>query len=449
MSFKYQVAINWILVGLTLSTENLSAATQDRIPGDGNVANRFVVTLIEKDERHPWFGRGFVGRGHEIAFSVDGVPGKELTLVRGQTYEFDIRSNPMHDFYLSTSPVGRGRDILVKGVEGNYTYDGIVTFKPTAATPSVVYYQCQNHTYMGGVIYIVDHPDETPQRAAVEEASSEIIKEPEMDPETLIKTVTNKIAFATLSIRTSSGAKRVAQSDHADAKSMLSRANELISDAQGALNAGDAAHAEELIDDAIRTSSTAFQLVPDPAEARRKAKSAYTNLLRSVDSALLSYQSYEHIERADKSEGAAISEDKIREDIAKAERLASDEDFDAAARLLLQTQKTLDNALATLLDAQTITYELHFATPEDEYRYEQRRNQEYGRLLTAVVERLDPPKSKMSLINMLSEQGDRLRKNAEESAVKGKFDFAIETLQTSTSRYQQAIRMAGIQVFGR
>ena len=194
--------------------------------------NRFVVTLVEKDERHPWFGKGLVGRGHEIAFAIDSVPGKELTLVRGRTYEFEIRSTPAHDFYLSSSPFGRGREVLVNGVEGNYTHKGIVTFRPIASTPNIIYYQCQNHTYMGGVIYIVDRPGQTPQRIAWEDESGEVINEPEKDPETLIKAVKNKIAFAMLSIRSSSAAKRIAESDHAEAQSMLHRADGLISEAQ-------------------------------------------------------------------------------------------------------------------------------------------------------------------------------------------------------------------------
>ncbi|MDH3639925.1 MAG: hypothetical protein OES09_15900, partial [Gammaproteobacteria bacterium] len=100
---KYKVTIAGILFGLSLSMDSLGAPSKRGAADDRTgVTNRFVVTLVEKDERHPWFGKGLVGRGHEIAFAVDGVPGKELTLVRGQIYEFEIRSTPVHDFYLSS-----------------------------------------------------------------------------------------------------------------------------------------------------------------------------------------------------------------------------------------------------------------------------------------------------------------------------------------------------------
>jgi hypothetical protein len=447
---KFAVTIAGGLFWLTLSTNVLSEPFQQGVADDRTqVVNRFVVTLVEKDERHPWFGKGLVGRGHEIAFAIDSVPGKELTLVRGRTYEFEIRSTPAHDFYLSSSPFGRGREVLVNGVEGNYTHKGIVTFRPIASTPNIIYYQCQNHTYMGGVIYIVDRPGQTPQRIAWEDESGEVIKEPEKDPETLIKAVKNKIAFAMLSIRSSSAAKRIAESDHAEAQSMLHRADGLISEAQSAVSTGEINKAEDLIDDAIRTSSKSFQLVPDAEEVRRKAKSDYENLLRGIDSSLLSYQSYEHFERPGKTKENVVSPVQIDRDLAEGQRLASNGNYEAAVVLLQQTQQSLDNALAKLLDGKIIKYDLSFATLKDEYEYEQRRNHEYGRFLAIAISRLNPPESKMKVIKMLSEQGDRLRKDAAESAGKGKFDSAIETVQTSTSRYKQAVQMAGVQLFNR
>ncbi len=410
---------------------------------------RFVVTLVEKDERHPWFGKGFVGRGHEIAFAVDEVPGKQLTLVRGQTYEFEIRSDPLHDFYLSTSPVGRGRKVLVEGVEGNFTFDGTVQFTPTALTPNVVYYQCQNHTYMGGRIFIVDKAGQTPQHAALEDEASEVIKEPEVDPQTLIKMVKNKIAFAKLNVRSSSGAKRVKSSDHSKAQTMLRDADRMIAEAETTLRAGEAAKAQALIDEAIRTSSSAFQMVPDTREIKKRAKADYETLVRRVEASLASYQSYELTGKKKDSEQTKVDTTKVRQDLVTAQRLAKKEDYEAANKLLSAAQQSLDTAVAKMLEAQTLTYELSFATAKDEYQYERNRNQEYARLLATVIEKLNPPQTKMTLITVLSKQGDNLLNKADQSATQGDFKLAIETVQNSTVRYQNAIQMAGVRLFGR
>jgi hypothetical protein len=107
----YRSLCIWAVCGLVslINLDNVTAESNQQQHTATGAPNRFVVTLIEKDERHPWFGKGLVGRGHEIAFAVDGVPGRELILVRGQTYEFEIRSNPLHEGPTAAAHGGRGR----------------------------------------------------------------------------------------------------------------------------------------------------------------------------------------------------------------------------------------------------------------------------------------------------------------------------------------------------
>jgi hypothetical protein len=111
----------------------------------------FLVTADFKEEDHPYFLDG-----GEIGFLVDGVQGPALTLERGKTYVFEIDTGVQHDFYLSTKALGWGTATLTKGVKGNYTYKGWVTFSPDENTPDTVYYSCRNHKYMGGAIHIAD-----------------------------------------------------------------------------------------------------------------------------------------------------------------------------------------------------------------------------------------------------------------------------------------------------
>lgn len=111
----------------------------------------FNVISANKDKSHPYYGQG-----DAMGFVVNGAHGKNLELVRGKTYTFNIDTGVMHDFYIATKPVGWGKAALAAGVQGNYTYKGVVTFKPTADTPDVVYYVCRNHKFMGGEIHIVN-----------------------------------------------------------------------------------------------------------------------------------------------------------------------------------------------------------------------------------------------------------------------------------------------------
>ncbi len=110
----------------------------------------FSAIVVPKTPAHPYFGVGS-GSGWEI----DGVEGKELTLVRGVTYTFAINA-PGHPFYISTDPDGAGAGEVTSGVTGSQTDFGILTFTPNVGHPNLLYYQCYAHLNMGWKINIVD-----------------------------------------------------------------------------------------------------------------------------------------------------------------------------------------------------------------------------------------------------------------------------------------------------
>jgi hypothetical protein len=117
-------------------------------------ADTFFVTLTLKTPAHPWYG---VGR-NDSGYSVNGVEGKELTLVRGQAYVFQMVNIPWaHGVYLTTSARGEGESPWSQGVKGESAYGNrVMTFTPPPATPDILYYQSVLDIYMGGKINIVD-----------------------------------------------------------------------------------------------------------------------------------------------------------------------------------------------------------------------------------------------------------------------------------------------------
>jgi len=115
----------------------------------------FKITSVTKDKTHPQYDVG-----DDVGFAVNGVQGGSLVLVRGKTYTFEVDTGVMHDFYLSTKLKGWGTGTLTKGVKGNFTYKGVVTFTPAADTPDTTYYACRNHKFMGGDIHIINVGEE-------------------------------------------------------------------------------------------------------------------------------------------------------------------------------------------------------------------------------------------------------------------------------------------------
>jgi hypothetical protein len=114
----------------------------------------FLVIDEIKNHSHPQFGQGARPDG----FTIDGVQGKELTLIRGITYTFSVMA-PSHAFFISTSSVGGPANLaseVTHGVTNSMVSTGTLTFTPDNTHPNLLFYQCGIHDYMGWKIRIVD-----------------------------------------------------------------------------------------------------------------------------------------------------------------------------------------------------------------------------------------------------------------------------------------------------
>lgn len=109
----------------------------------------YTVTVGTKTANSPWQA------GSSSAYFIDGEEVPTLTLVPGFTYKFDQAdsTNASHPiaFYreadkTTSYPTGVG-STGTPGSTGAYT-----TLEVTANTPMTLFYQCQNHGYMGGQI---------------------------------------------------------------------------------------------------------------------------------------------------------------------------------------------------------------------------------------------------------------------------------------------------------
>lgn len=91
-----------------------------------------------------------------------------LTLERGKTYEFNIDASG-HPFWIKTiSSTGTGNSYS-DGITNNGTSNGIIVFKVPDDAPDQLYYNCQIHSSMNGIIKIVDS---NPSGVIVEDSSS-------------------------------------------------------------------------------------------------------------------------------------------------------------------------------------------------------------------------------------------------------------------------------------
>ncbi len=108
-----------------------------------------VGTATKISGQHPYYGVGF-SRGYVL----DGIQGKELTLVRGVQYSFS-GTFPGHPFHITSSSVGANfNNEISSGVTNNELQGGALAFTPNGSHPSLLWYQCGVHQNMGWKINI-------------------------------------------------------------------------------------------------------------------------------------------------------------------------------------------------------------------------------------------------------------------------------------------------------
>ncbi len=89
------------------------------------------------------------------AYLIGGVNNPTINLVRNNTYTFVINSVG-HPFWIQTSAGSFNRSNRYdSGVTNNGTAIGTITFVVPADAPSRLYYVCELHSSMNGIIQIV------------------------------------------------------------------------------------------------------------------------------------------------------------------------------------------------------------------------------------------------------------------------------------------------------
>lgn len=394
----------------------------------------FTITVEKKTPAHPNYGRG-----HEIGFFVDGVPGEELVLTRGVTYVFHVRTNVQHDFYFTTSPKGRGAGTVADGVQGQFTYIGDVSFTPSASTPDVMYYECRNHPYMGGKIHIANAGDKVTvggeSRGA---AGAEGTDQQSVTPEQ----VKQKLGFAEMMVTASPVAKRVAAANNAEAQGLLDKAKVAIRTAHAALDAGKTTAAMSAVDEAVRLLSDAGRLLP--AVGGQDAKARYSELLDQIQGFDKSYQ--KNVEKGVKPKnGKMLDRANFDALMREAEMYAKREQYQDAVKRLESANDMMTEALGALLQAQTMVYDKNFATPKEEYEFELSRYYSYAELIPLAIEQRGPLPQTVQMMNQLAGRAKEIHDEGAALAGKGDHKMAIMALQAATEKLQQALRLAGVQ----
>ena len=96
-----------------------------------------------------------VGHTEAGSYRLNGYANPTITVVRGQTYTFDINASA-HPFWIKTANSTGTGDAYNTGVTNNGENVGTITWTVDIDAPSTLYYNCQYHSVMHGTINVVD-----------------------------------------------------------------------------------------------------------------------------------------------------------------------------------------------------------------------------------------------------------------------------------------------------
>lgn len=237
----------------------------------------------------------------------------------------------------------------------------------------------------------------------------------------------------------SSRAREVEAGGDAEARQTLQRARELLVEA----SSGGAADLEQRLNEALRLASAALrtrgaQPIAADAQAQRNAE---------LQQQVLEYR--RAIDSAAKARGGAAPPALVAIDrrLESARDLTTHARHDDAARELTQAYRTAVESLSALRAGETVTIDLKFDTPADEYAYERRRFQGHELLVQMVLDERQPAAGVRATIERLAGEARLLQGQAAERATQGDHRAGIQALEQATRLLVRALQAAGMPVF--
>lgn len=249
-------------------------------------------------------------------------------------------------------------------------------------------------------------------------------------------------SVATL-IESSSAARQIEASGVPAAREKRDTARLVHREAMVALQGGDNAAAQRLLDQAAREMMNGARLASPEQVNGEKHRRDYAARLDSVRALLAAQQRIVQEKGASKETAEAARG--IEAQVAEAERLAGAGRVDEARAIVDRAYLTARVSIESLRRGDTLVRSLHFASKREEYDYEVDRNETH-RMLVQVL--LADRRDAGSLVQPFVEKAAVLRAEAEAQAKRGDHAGAVGVLEASTRELVRAIRAGGIYIPG-
>ncbi len=254
-----------------------------------------------------------------------------------------------------------------------------------------------------------------------------------------------RFAYLRKLLEISSGARQVLSSDSQEAHSAYVKARETY--ILAALEP-ETSKVNALLDQTVKLMYEAIRAASPKKLLNHKKERDYKRKLLSVN-ALLEALDRIAIEKKNVDDTNKLKFN-ISEILASAEQLVKKSDFDKAREQLDEAYLLTKTGIDNMRSGDVLVRELKFASKEEEFSYEQDRNDTHQMLIEILVEKKlgDKPESYRKTIYDKIVAARNIRKQAEKMSTAGNFDDAITEIEKSTKELVRAIRMGGIFIPG-
>ena len=243
-----------------------------------------------------------------------------------------------------------------------------------------------------------------------------------------------------------SAARQIETSANPDALARRDKAHELQRQAVEAFEAQDYGKCTRLLDEAAKTLFEGVRLAAPEQVTQQKKRRDFESRLESVKTLLAAQKRIGSEKHLDAKEGEVSR--KIEALMQQANTLAAANRLDEARVALDQAYLVAKTAINDLRSGDTLVRSLHFATKEEEYRYEIDRNDTHKMLVKILLAEKRETQGVDAMVQKFLEQAAQLRAAAEELAAKRDYEGGVKMLENATKELVRAIRGAGIYIPG-
>jgi len=398
--------------------------------------NTYLVTVSKKDKTHPSFGQG-----DERGFVVNGKQGNHIIAKRGDSVTFKVRTGVQHDFYLTTASKGWGAAPFTKGVEGQFIYDGDVSFKPTKDTPSDLFYGCRNHNSMGGRIVVVDAGAdiaEVDKKLVAERKEAAKNAKSAENKDIKPQKVSQKIAYVAMLMQFKG--KNLSPDLKGQIQNKLDEAKSLEKSGQLAAAYASAEAAGAMFSGKAKKSGPTKEEI---AEHKEEMNDLMVTLEAFIDS---HKASYEQTKKQSPDKLVDYDHDLVEKLVTEAVALSEKNKFNGAKNRLRKAERLVTKALNDMLNSQTIVYDLNFETPAEEYAYEVKQYEGYLELIPVAIEVKKPGKGSIKLMETYVKKGKFFKEKADEAAKAERWEEAMVVIKDATIEVRRGLRLLGVSM---